>query len=61
MYANIINGSAIPIPNNIKLSKFDRKLVAEVLRANNTIKDAGLQGKTIAPNKRRIPGIYHIV
>jgi len=50
--ANINRGSAIPIPNTKKLNKFNMKLIVDVLIANNTIKDDGLQGKTIAPKKK---------
>ena len=48
---NIKRGRAIPIPKNTKLKRFETKLIVEVLIANKTIKDAGLQGKTIAPKK----------
>ena len=45
-------GRAIPIPKNMKLNKFVTKSTVEVLIANKTIRDAGLQGKTIAPKKK---------
>jgi len=48
---NASKGKAIPIPNIIKLRKFSKKLAVDVLKANKTISEAGLQGKTIAPKK----------
>ena len=49
--AKISNGSAIPIPKNKKLNKFVMNAIVEVDIAKRTIKEAGLQGKTIAPKK----------
>ena len=45
-------GRAIPIPKNMKLNRFVTKPIVDVLIANKTINDAGLQGKTIAPKKK---------
>ena len=44
-------GRAIPIPKNMKLNRFVIKPIVDVLIANKTMRDAGLQGKTIAPKK----------
>lgn len=41
----------MPTPKNMKLNKFAVKSIVEVLIANKTIRDAGLQGNTIAPKK----------
>ena len=48
---NISNGKAMPTPNKIKLKKLATKLTVDVDIANKTIKEAGLQGNTIAPKK----------
>jgi len=48
-------GRAIPIPKNMKLNKFVAKPIVDVLIANKTIRDAGLQGKIIAPKKKPNP------
>ncbi len=45
-------GRAIPIPKKMKLNRFVTKPMVDVLMANKTINDAGLQGKTIAPKKK---------
>jgi len=45
------SGRAIPIPKKIKLKRLAVKDIVDVLTANKTIRDAGLQGKTIAPKK----------
>ena len=52
MIAKIKSGAAIPIPNTKKFSMFNMKSVVVVLNANITIKEAGLQGNTIAPKKK---------
>ena len=41
----------MPIPNTIKLIKFPKNDIIDVLIANNTTNEAGLQGSTIAPKK----------
>jgi hypothetical protein len=48
----INRGKAIPTPNNMKLKKFVMKLAVDADMAKSTIKDAGLQGNTIAPKKK---------
>ena len=48
---NIRRGRAIPIPKNVKLSMLAAKSKVDVLIANKTMRDAGLQGKIIAPKK----------
>ena len=40
------------MPKNTKFKKLVEKLKAEVLIANNTINEVGLQGSTIIPKKR---------
>ncbi len=50
--ANKSSGNPIPNPKTIKFKKFVKKSVAVVLMANNIIKDAGLQGNTMAPKKK---------
>ena len=50
--ANKSNGRDIPTPKNMKLNKFVVKSIVDVLIANNTIREAGLQGNTIAPKKK---------
>ena len=50
--ANKSNGSDIPTPKNIKLNRFAAKSTVDVLIANNTIREAGLQGNTINPKKK---------
>ena len=50
--ANKSNGRDIPTPKNMKLNKFVVKSIVDVLIANNTIKEAGLHGNTIAPKKK---------
>jgi len=52
MNASSNNGKPIPNPKKAKLRKFVKKLTVEVLIANKTIKDAGLQGSTMAPKNR---------
>ena len=50
--ANKSNGRDIPTPKNMKLNKFVVKSIVDVLIANNIIREAGLQGNTIAPKKK---------
>ena len=53
--AKINKGKAIPNPKTTKLNRLTTNSIMEVLTANNTAKEAGLQGKTIAPkNKPKI-------
>ena len=51
-------GIPIPIPNRIKFRRFVRKAVVDVLIANSTVIDAGLQGIIIkeknAPNNNEL-------
>ena len=49
MNEKINNGVPIPTPNSKKFIRLLMKLVVDVLIANRTTKDAGLQGRTIAP------------
>ena len=44
-------GVPIPSPNKKKFIKLFMKLVVEELIANKITRDAGLQGRTIAPKK----------
>ena len=50
--ANISKGKPIPIPKTTKFNKLTANSIIEVLTANNTAREAGLHGKTIAPKKR---------
>ena len=43
------NGNPMPTPKRIKLNKLVIKLVVDVLTANKTTREAGLQGRTISP------------
>ena len=43
------SGRPIPIPKSKKLNKFVIKLMVDVLMANKTTSEAGLQGRTIRP------------
>ncbi len=52
MYAKTRRGAAIPIPKKMKLRRFVKKLIVEVDTTNKTARDAGLQGRTIAPKNR---------
>tara|TARA_Y100000034_G_C6538405_1_gene232181 strand:- start:71 stop:331 length:261 start_codon:yes stop_codon:yes gene_type:complete len=47
--ASTKSGILIPIPKTMKLSKLVRKLLTDVLTANNIAREAGLHGNTIAP------------
>ena len=48
---NNSNGVPIPSPNKKKFIRLFMKLVVEELIANKITRDAGLQGRTIAPKK----------
>ena len=50
--AKINKGRAMPIPKKMKLNKLVTKLNVEVLTANSTANEPGLQGKTIAPKNK---------
>lgn len=50
--ANKSKGSDIPMPKNIKLNKLVIKSNVDVLIANKTTNEAGLQGRIIAPKKK---------
>lgn len=52
MIVNSSSGIAIPIPNSVKFKLFSAKSAVDELSANNTVKDAGLQGSTMAPKKK---------
>ena len=52
MNASSNNGKPMPNPKKIKFRKLVKELIVEVLIANKTIKDAGLQGSTMAPKNR---------
>ena len=52
MNASSNNGEPMPNPKKIKSRKLVKKLTEEVLIANKTINDAGLQGSTIAPKNK---------
>jgi hypothetical protein len=53
--ANISKGKLMPIPKTIKFNKLTTNSITDVLTANKTASEAGLQGKTIAPkNKPKI-------
>jgi len=52
MNASSNNGKPIPNPKKRKLRKLVKNVVVEVLNANKTINDAGLQGSTIAPKNK---------
>ena len=48
----IKSGADIPIPKTMKFIRLVRKLVVEVDTAKSTAREAGLQGRTIAPKKK---------